>query len=65
MSSPARPPGDDDDPVIAAIENAPLDPNVLSAEELEEFERLVAAGPGETKTTSEVLAEIAERAKAG
>lgn len=53
------------DPVIDAIDNAPLDEAALSSEETEQFAALVAAGPGETKTTADVLAELAERAKTG
>lgn len=53
------------DPVIDAIDNAPLDVHALSPEEAEEFAALVAVGPGDTKTTSDVLAELAERAKTG
>ena len=53
------------DPVIDALDNAPLDMDALSPEEAEHFAALVAAGPGDTKATSDVLAELAERAKTG
>jgi len=53
------------DPVIDAIDNAPLDASALSPEETEQFAALVAAGPGETKSTADVLAELAKRAKTG
>lgn len=65
MSAPKVAPAPASDPALAAVENAPLDEAALSPEEAEQFAALIAAGPGDTKTTSDVLAELAERAKAG
>lgn len=65
MSLPKAAPAPAQDPVVAALEDAPLDAGALSPEEAEHFAALVAAGPGDTKTTSDVLAELAERAKTG
>jgi hypothetical protein len=51
------------DAVIAAIENAPVDRDLLTPEELVEFDALVTAGDATPRTTADVLAELAERAK--
>lgn len=65
MSVPKPKDASANDPVIDAIDNAPVDVDALSPEEAEQFAALVAAGPGDTKSTSDVLAELAERAKTG
>jgi hypothetical protein len=67
----AIPETEEDDPVLRAFDNAPEDPNALTPEEMAamseafaDFDARVARGEKIVgKTTAEVLAEIAERAK--
>jgi hypothetical protein len=52
-----------DDPIVRSIDNAPLDPDALTAEEIVELEARLARPAGATFTTAEILERIAERAK--
>lgn len=51
------------DPVLAAFENAPLDPDALTPEEAAELDARMAKPPGRGRSSEEVLAEIAERSR--
>lgn len=61
---------DDVDPVLAALDNAPLDEHALTPEEAEALEAQIAAaelamasGAKPFRSSAEVQAEIAARAK--
>ena len=70
MSAPKPAAAIDHDPAIAAIENAPLDPNALTADEAEALDAQIAAsrdraarGERLPRTSAEVTTEISKRAK--
>lgn len=54
-----------DDAVARSIDNAPIDAQALTAEELAELEARFSRLIGSTSSTADVLAEIAERARRG
>jgi len=51
------------DPVLAALESAPLDSDALTPAEAEELSSRMAKGHGRGRSSDEVLAEIEERSK--
>jgi hypothetical protein len=63
MSVPKPAPAIEHDPVLAALENAPLDPDCLTPDEAAELDARMARGAGRGRTAEEVLAELAARAK--
>ena len=52
----------DFDPMLEALANAPVDPTILSADELAELDAQMAASSGETTTLADARAAVAERA---
>lgn len=63
MSAPKPAVSEERTPVVAAFENAPLDPDVLTSEEAAELDARMAKGSGRGRSSDEVLAEIAGRSK--
>lgn len=62
MSAPQPAVSAEHDPVLAAFENAPLDPNALTPGEVAELDRRIAKASCGGRSSDEVLAEIEERA---
>jgi hypothetical protein len=52
-----------DELVIDALENAPLDPEAFDSDEVAEIEASLAEPRGPGKSSAELLGEIARRAK--
>lgn len=70
MSAPNPARAAEHDPVLAAFENAPLDPDALTPEEAEALDAQIAAAEERTaggehvaRSSADVTAEIAARAK--
>lgn len=63
MSAPKPAASAEQDPVLAAFENAPLDPDALTPEQAAELDARMAKVSGRGRGSAEVLAEIAERSK--
>jgi hypothetical protein len=64
MSAPKPAATNLDDPVLAAFENAPVDQNAVTPEEAAALDaRMMRGHEGRGRSSEEVLAAIAERAK--
>ena len=53
----------EDDPVLRSLENAPIDADAFSAEDIAHLEAIHAEPLGAGISTAEILGTIAERAK--